>query len=110
MKQATSQINELCFPEQGQQEMEGFVSRTYFGGDFYSWKRVGHVTPKFIQINVYHGEKKESQREKVGVGGRRENRSIREIQGGIQIILAIHGIHSLTQQSSLTTYYTVLVS
>ena len=72
MKQAASQINELCFPEQGQQEMEGFVSRTYFGGDFYSWKRVGHVTPKFIQINVYHGEKKESQREKVGVGGRRE--------------------------------------
>ena len=74
MKQAASQINELCFPEQGQQEMEGFVSRTYFGGDFYSWKRVGHVTPKFIQINVYHREKKEREPERGSGNGREEEK------------------------------------
>lgn len=54
--------------------------------------------------------KKESQREAVGMGGRRKKRSIREIRGDIRKILVIHGIHSFTQQSSLTIYYTVLVS
>ena len=48
MKQTASQINDLSFPEKGQQELEDFVSRTYFGGDFYSWRRMGQVTPKSI--------------------------------------------------------------
>ena len=74
MKQAASQINELCFPGKGQQGMEGFVSRTYFGGDFYSWKRVGHVTSKSIQINVYHGGKKQREPERGSESGREEGK------------------------------------
>lgn len=81
MKRAASQINDFVFRTRPTRD-RGFVSRRdIFQSDF-SWKRVGHVTPKFIQINVYHGEKKrEPERErKWEWGGRRENRSIREIQ------------------------------